>query len=210
MLTDDYKRRIAAELKLEPLINIDPNDQQAINSLVATAVSICNKFTIDSADAKTLKLMALSVNQWGDEFYQQAWAEEILKDDQETDLQKLQELHLYNLFGKAGPTAIDFPAYCILKYRRRVPNHEYEPAEIHVASEIGLEIAKKAQINDMLNSYNCVELVLIIGGNFLNNPLCDDVAKVFARTDFNSDEKIDFAYRWLNENFDTLLAAMQE
>ncbi len=202
----DIIRQTIAQLRISPLINIDPNDSEALKALALLAYQKCEAFELDMTCIESLKLMALSINQWGNEFDTQDWAKEILNDKNNESLLRVQELQLYKIFEQAGPEAVDFPTYCILKFRRSVPTTSYENSQIHYVADMGLEIAKQHNITDLLNSYACVELILVIGDDFMTHPKCVPLKNIFKDHTLQADQKIKQSYDWLSTNIQDIYA----
>ncbi len=201
MNTDQVSpQRVAAELKLSPLYHTDPNDQAALELLANGALSKCTDYGLDTSHLQAVVLMAQTIEHLGADFDQQDWVIRILNDTHDNDEQKIQEVHQFRIFDEVGPTGIDFPTYCILKFKRRVPNHGYENADVHYASDIALQLAQNYRISDLLNTYSCMELLLLTGGLLDNHPACAPMQEFLSSTSLSSDKKIEKCYAWLNQN----------
>ncbi len=198
--------RIAAELKVSPLVNTDPNDQAALEHLAETAIQKCERYKMDTAHLEAVLLMAQTIEQLGHDFDEQDWVKRIFTDAHDDGEQKIQEIHQYRLFQDVGPKAIDFPLYCILKFQRRMPTSQYEAADIHYASDIALQIAPQYQITDLLNTYACMELLLVTGGLLTKHPVCAPMQDFLNASSLTSDQKTAECYQWLNRNMASVTA----
>ncbi|WP_096087035.1 hypothetical protein [Agaribacterium haliotis] len=205
-LNPELIRKVVAELRISPLIELDPNDSKNLQALVNQAFEKAQGFELATDDTEVLKMLALCINHWGPQFDTQAWAKEILSDTSNESLARIHELHTYKIFQDAGSDATDFASYCILKFKRRVPSTEYENEEIHFASDMALAIAKSYGINDLLNSYMCLEMLLIIGGNFMEDERCQAIQEIFQSPTLSADEKIKQSYDWLAKNIEKIYA----
>jgi len=199
-LENDLAIKVAALLKLEPLIGLDPNDQESLLDLVSHAHKTALEYDLDYADLDVLKLMSLAINQWGSDFLETSWSKRILSDKTQDSKDRVNELFLYTSFLKLGSDAIDFSSYAILTFQRKYPQLGYENKDVHVASQMALNIARKHEINDLLNSYSCVEIILFTSVDFTKDPLCKPLKGIFETSGYSPDEKIKKSFAWLNEN----------
>ncbi len=201
---EDLVRQAIGLLKMEPLAHIDPNDHIRVGNCVKTALIPTEIFKLNFTSPEPLSKLALAVELWGREFPCEKWATSILSSEEFTTEEKVSELFRAKAFQDVGPEAIDFSAYCIIRFADRHPEWDYENQEIHVASQMGLKIAREHHITDLDSTYFCVEMVLISGLDFIEAPECQPMKAIFEDDTLTSIYKIDKSYHWLTENLDSL------
>jgi len=210
MLDAKLANSVAALLKLEPLIEIDPNDQISLLKLVEQAHQIAFDYKFNNTGPEILKKLALAINRLGADFANLTWVARILSEGEQDEQARADELFLYMAYQKIGPDSIDFSAYTILKFKRQYPESEYRNEDIHVASQMALKIAREHNINDLLNTYSCVEIILFTTVDFTRDPVCAPLKGVFENNQLSSDEKIAQSFAWLSENLVRIIEEIKD
>lgn len=201
-VSDDMIRQAVGFLKLEPLVNIDPNDHKALKDHVEKVAVIfeLTKMRLDSH--VPLTKLSHAFNLWGLDLSFEPWVMNILHQPSMTPLERVEEIVRGQTFLQSGASAIDYPLYCIIKYQNRMPDEIYEPADIHCAADIALKIAQSHDIKDLHNTYFIVEMILTLGENFMEVSSCDFMQQVMKDNALTPDQKIDQCYAWLTDNLD--------
>ena len=188
-------RKATGLLKLEPLINTDQNDQNALIELINQA------FELSIETAEPLTKLALAIEQWGIDFFiNTTWIAPLLTSNEFTFDEKVTELFLEKAFQDIGHSAIDFSRYCILRFNNRYSDSEFENVDIHVASQIALAIGEKNKITGLTNNYLCTEMILVNGDNFMEDEACITVQNIFTNNTLTSQQKVNQGISWLYAN----------
>ena len=195
----EVMRQAVGLLKLEPLAYTDPNDHKALSDCVKQAAVISDVHKMQLDDPEALCKLALAVEQWTIDFAFEEWAMSIFINKYMTAEERVNELYRYRAFMDVGPEAIDFPLYCILKYNDR-NDDDYPPQDIHAAANIGLKIAQTHNITDLVNTYFCVEMLLVAGENYMENPAYKPMQLYLKNPSLNPSQKVDESYIWLTAN----------
>lgn len=202
--------RVTAKLKLEPLTGVDPNDQAALLERVRHAHQVAYVYYLDTENIEVLKMLAMAQNQWGVDFHKNEWAQTILSDEYQDSEDRVTELYLYMAFLNVGPQAIDFSTYSILKWKREFPDFDYENRDIHVASQMALDIARETGVDDLLSTYTCVEIILHSCVNFMENPICQPIKDIFLDDTLSGPEKAKNGRQWLVDNIEQVNRAVEQ
>lgn len=197
--------KVAGLLKLEPLIGLNPNDQEALVQLVDSAYQKCRLYGMEGESEEGLKLLAMAINQWGIDFDDADWVKEILCDDFQSCDERISDLYLYQSFKTIGPQSVDFSTYTILKFKSRYPETDYENEDIHIAANMALKIGNDYKIDDLLNVYSCVEIILFTGLDFIKDPTCSPIKEFFIDKQLSPSEKLKKSFVWLNENLSKIV-----
>ena len=112
--------------------------------------------------------------------------------------QKVDELYLEKNFRELGEQTVNFPVYCILRFKNRYPDTDYDNAAIHMAAEIALVIAIQYKVTGLTNSYLCTEMVLLNGDNFMTDKECIEIQNNFTNISLSEDEKVSQSINWLH------------
>lgn len=190
-------RQAAGFLKMEPLAHTDPNDNAKINQLVEDAATLFEVKGIEITEPTPVTQIALAVELWGRQLLLEDWLHRIMADGTMALEERIAEVFSNMAFMQAGPEAIDFPLYCIVKYQKDYLDTEYEPADIHCAADIALKIASDNNITDLRNTYGCVELVLLAGENFMESDEFSALHNIFKNDNDKPREKVNKGFDWL-------------
>ncbi|PKG83069.1 hypothetical protein CXF85_12030 [Colwellia sp. 75C3] len=194
----DVIRQATGLLKLKPLINTDQNDKNALLEIINQALVFCDSFELVVVTPEPLTQLALAIEQWGIDFFINAsWIAPLLASNEFTFEEKVNELFLEKAFLDVGSNVIDFSSYCILRFNNRYADNDFENVDIHVAAQIALEICQQKKINGLTNNYLCTEMILVNGGNFMEDDTCVEVQHIFTSDILTSQQKVTQGISWL-------------
>lgn len=199
-------RQAQALLKLAPLTNTDPNDLDTIAQRVEYALCIVSAFKLTPIDAETLKDLALVMDMWGENIFKQRSMRRPFLDENEDTREQISELYRIRAFEDIGPSALDFAAYCTLRYKKHHTNH-YNNQDIHTAAHMGLKIAQAHGIKDLYGSYLCTEMVLMSGENFIEEAAFAPMKIILEQELSDTEPKVHEAYNWLIDYLETEAAS---
>jgi hypothetical protein len=195
----DVIRQATGLLKLAPLVESDPTNQNDIDSLIGIALIYCKVFNLTPIDKDSLKDLALAVELWGEKFYTQEPMKSVLIRHGLQVKDRIAELYRAKAFEDVGSHAIDFPTYCIIRYQdRHIDDASNE--DIFLAANLGLKIAESHHIKDLNNAYFCAELILVCGSNFMEDNELLPMKQAFKNNQLSSTQKVDEAYQWLTKH----------
>ena len=206
-LNDDFIRQAIGYLKIKALSETDPNDASSLELLIDTAMLLSAgfKFTFDTPEQ--LANVAHTIDLWGAEYPNEDWAYTIYVRRPELSLdEKVTELYREKAFQMVGPDAIDYPTYCLLRFKERSPNTEYDNQDILIAAHLGLEAAKKYNLTDLNSAYSCTELMLVYGDDFSENEQCEQCQRIigfFENDELSPFEKTYCALIWLVDSMES-------
>ena len=193
-----FIQQAKAFLKLKALAYTDPNDEIALNYLLDTALLLAHTHNFIYQQANELTDMAHTLDLWGNTYTEKEWAKAIFQRRTELSLSdKIIEIFREKAFQQAGPEAMDYSTYCILRFKDRNIDPEYSNQDIFIAANIGLEIAKSHNITDLNNTYMCTEMVLIYGDNFVIEEQCQPIKAIFEDETRSSFDKTYDGFYWL-------------
>ena len=198
-LGDVMLRQVIGELKLAPLVRTSPNDIAALKLLLNQALLLCASFGLKFTEAEPLTKLALAIELWQLEYFaENDWVVPVLMSEEYSAAQKVDELYLEKNFRELGEQTVNFPVYCILRFKNRYPDTDYDNAAIHMAAEIALVIAIQYKVTGLTNSYLCTEMVLLNGDNFMTDKECIEIQNNFTNISLSEDEKVSQSINWLH------------
>lgn len=203
-IDEGVMRQAVGYLKMEPLAHTDPNDHEELTACVEKAAVICDVHKMKVSSPELLTQLALAVEQWTIDFAFEDWAMNIFINKYMSPEERIKELYRYRAFMDVGPEAIDFPLYCILRFNNSYVDEDYEPQDIHAAADLGLKIAQAYGITDLVNTYFCVEMLLVAGEDYMALPAYKPMQIFFQNNSLSATQKIDESYAWLTANLDSL------
>ena len=194
----DFIRQAIGYLKIKALAETDPNNPYSLEILCNSALSLSIGFKFEYDTPEQLANIAHTIDLWGEGYPMEEWAYTVFIYRKTLSLdEKITELYREKAFQMVGPEAIDYPTYCILRFKDRSPDTEYDNTDIAIAAHIGLEAAKKYNFTDLNSAYNCTELMLIYGDDFTENEQCQPIIDFFEDDKLSAFEKTYHALNWL-------------